>query len=78
MNIFGAITIIIAVFGAITGGFLADFFLPESYPILRRVVILLSVILGGFLWVKVYLAFLSNRAKAHSRRSQRPKPDADA
>ena len=65
MNVFGAITVIVATFAAILGALAADTWTPESYPVLRMVLIPTSGLLAGFIATKLYFALLSNRAAAH-------------
>ncbi len=77
MNVFGAIIVIIAVLGAVSGGFVMEFLLPPNFHILRLLLTPLSALLIGFLLVKLYLCFLTKRAQAAAKRTAL-KRDADS
>ena len=80
MNIFGAITIGVFVFSAVVGARLADAWIPSSDNPMRGLAVIMVALLCGFIAVKLYLAFLSNRAKVHAARQklkqESSKPDA--
>jgi hypothetical protein len=64
MNIFGAITIIVAILGAVAGAYVSDLLLPIKTGFLRGVFVVLASLVTGFCFTKGYFTILSNRAKA--------------
>jgi uncharacterized membrane protein len=75
MNVFGAITIMVFVTGAVFGSFTADVTLRNCAPVLRLVAIPLSGLAVGYICRKMYLWCLNRMAdQANRKRSSEKAP----
>lgn len=73
MNLFGAVTILVAIIGTVLGAYLCDFVLGNRVPQLLWLLISMAGLISGYLSLKIYkwlLRVIGERAICKQRHTK--------